>query len=141
MNLSKSTKWTKVNNYATAATSAIESTVIDMLGYDGVLFVTTIAVANAGNHIKVQSGTDGAVSDAADLTGTKVICTSANECVGVDVYRPLERYLRAYVTRTASSACGEIYAIQYCGSKLPIDNTTAGTLNIELHVSPAEGTA
>jgi len=138
-NLSKRILITKVKGYSSADTAAINSDVIDMQGFDGVVFFTTINVANAGNHIKIQQGTTTSPTD--DLLGTKVIVTGTNETVGVDVYKPLERYVRAVVTRTSSTICGEIYALQYEGRILPADNETAGTLNVELHISPDEGTA
>lgn len=141
MNLSYNVKITKVANYSSANTTAVTSSEIDMQGFDGVMFLTTIAVANAGNYLKVQQDTVTGMASAADLTGTKVVCTGSNEVIGCDVYKPLERFVRAVVTRTASTACGEIYAIQYNGRIKPCDNITAGTINVETHISPAEGTA
>lgn len=139
-NLSTQVLLTKVGNYASAATSAVNSTAIDMSGWDGVLFLTTMAVANAGNYINAAQGASADGSDAADLEGTKVVCTGANEALWLDIYKPTDRYVRLEAVRTASSAMGEIYAIQYNGRIVP-DNVTAGTLTGELHISPAEGTA
>lgn len=141
MNLSTRIKMTKVGDYASAATSAVNSTAIDMSGYDGVLFLTTMAVANAGNTINAAQGALSDGSDAADIEGSKVVCTGAKEALWLDVYKPKDRYVRLEAVRTASSAMGEIYAIQYGGRILPEDNVTAGTLTGKLLISPAEGTA
>lgn len=140
-NLGSQVKITKAKAAQTAGTDAIEGDVIDMQGYLGVMFFVAVSVANAGNYIKVQQGANSALSDAADLAGTKVVCGGNNEIVGVDVYRPTERYVRLHVTRTASTATGEIYAIQYGPTLMPVDNDTDGTISFENHVAPAEGTA
>ena len=141
-NLSKRIKITKVSDYAAANTTDITTDVIDMQGYDGVVFFTAVAVLHSNNYIKLQEGDAANLSDAADLLGTKVAVTVNKEVVGVDLYKPLKRYVRAYIERGgASTACGEVYAMQYEGRILPEDNETAGTLNIELHISPIAGTA
>ncbi len=140
-NLASQVKITKAKAAQTAATTAIESDIIDMQGYLGVMFFTTIGTANAGNYLKIQQGEESTLSDAADLEGTKVVCGGNGEIVGTDIYRPTERYVRAHVTRTASTTCGEIYAIQYGPSLMPVDNDTDGTISFENHVSPDEGTA
>ena len=145
MNLSQNVKIRKVKAYSGAATSAVTSDEVDMLGYDGVVFLTTIAVANAGNYVKAQQDTVTGMGSAADLLGTKIVPTANNEPVWLDIYKPLERFLCLVVTRTSSSACGEIYAIQYCGRIKPegatVANVVTDTVIGELHVSPIEGTA
>lgn len=142
MNLFKHTKLTKVKAYQSSAGTDIESDVIDMQGFDGVVFFTAIHTANAGNYIKIQQGEVSNLSDAADLEGTKVVATGDGEIVFVDVYKPGERYLRAYIERGgANTACGEIYALQYSAAKKPVDNDTTDTIIGELHITPDEGTA
>ena len=141
MNLMANCKLSKVQNQATAATSAINSDVIDRADFEGVVFFCKIAVANAGNYIKVQQGDESDLSDAADLEGTKVTPGADNMVSWVDVYRPTKRYLRVVVTRGASTACGDIYAMKYGPKKLPTDNEIADTITGEIHASPAEGTA
>lgn len=125
----------------TAATDAVESDIIDMAGFEGVLFLTRFATANAGNYIKAQQDSDSAGGSMADLEGTKVASGTSDEAVYLDINRPLKRYLRLHVTRTESSALGEIWAILYGPKKAPQTHAVAGTLTGEAHVSPAEGTA
>lgn len=124
-----------------AGTDAVESDVIDMAGFEGVLFLTRFATANAGNYIKAQQDTAANGATMADLAGTKVASGTSDEAVYLDINRPQKRYLRLHVTRTASSALGEIWAILYGPKKAPQTHAVTGTLTGEAHVSPAEGTA
>lgn len=140
MNLSSRIKITKVKDHSTAATDAIESSYVDMAGYEGVLFMTSVGTANAGNYINAKQ-CDTSDGTYADLEGTKVTSGTSDEDLWVDVYRPQERYVKCYVTRGASTTCESIWAIQYGARKAPVDNTTSGTIAGELHASPAEGTA
>ncbi len=139
MNLSSNVRITKVGDYTAAGTSAVNSTAVDMLGYDGVVFVTTLAVAHSGNYVNAAQGDAANGSDAADLAGTKVVATGSNEALWLDIYKPTKRYVRLEAVRTSSSAMGEIYAIRYGGRILPENNAVADALAVELHVSPAEG--
>lgn len=141
MNLSAEVKITKIKAGQASATTEVLSDVIDMANYDGVLILGTIATANAGNYLKAKQGKDAALSDAADLTGSKVIATANGETVWLDIYRPLERYLQVSVTRTVATATGDLFAIQYAGRNKPITNVVTDVLLGKLLVSPAEGTA
>jgi len=141
MNLSSNVKITKVKDHSTAATSAVTSTEVDMLGYEGVLFVTSFGTAAVNNTIKAQQDTATGMGSAADLTGTSVVPGASDEDVWIDVYKPLERFVRVVIARGTSSTLESIWAIQYGARKSPIDNTTTGTIAGELHVTPAEGTA
>ena len=139
--LLRSAKVRIVKAAQTAAASDIESDEVDMQGYDGVIFLTSIGTANSGNFIKVQQDTVTGMATAADLEGTKVLPTVNGQGVGVEIYKPLERFVRLYVVRGASSTCGEIWALQYRGRLSPPDNAEVGVMLSECHISPAEGTA
>ncbi len=146
MNLSKNVNIVRVMNAVAAGTGDTQdSSVLDMSGYDGVVFVAAFGTltTNAVTDIRAQQGQASNLSDAADLAGTKVSLadTDGNKVAVLDVYRPQERYVRCRVTRaTANAVIDGIIAIQYSGSKAPITqgSTVAG---IETHISPAEGTA
>jgi len=140
--LMENTKITQVMANQTAATSSKGSSVIDMEGYDGVVFVGSLSVGHAANnYIKGQQGTTSTTTNFADLLGTKIQSTASALQLWLDIYRPRERFVRAVVIRATSSVIYPMWAIQYNGSKMPIDNTTAGTIIGEVHVEPAEGTA
>jgi hypothetical protein len=141
LNLSNGVKITKAKAASATATTAVNSDVIDMAGYEGVLFATAIATANAGNFIKVQQGDAADGSDAADLEGSKVVATADGQTVWADLYRPTKRYVRLVVTRGVTTVVGEIYALQYESRKQVVNNNVAGTIIGELMVSPNQGTA
>jgi hypothetical protein len=96
------------------------STVIDMQGYETVMFVTTIADSTAGGTLtlSVEQGAASDGSDAVLVTGTAAVATSAanddlnNRTIESEVFRPSARYVRARrATATQLGAYGELYAI------------------------------
>lgn len=134
-------KLTKVKAGQGAGTSAVESDVIDMQGYDRCVFFGTIATSNAGNYMNIQSGTDATVTDAADLAGTKVTAAYAASVVWCEIVRPAERYLRAVITRGSSTATGDLYCYQYGATAKQVSNLTTNVIIGEVHIDPTEGTA
>jgi len=143
MNLSKHVKFRKVADPTDAGTGAVNSTAVDMAGYDGVLFLTSIGTANANNTINAAQGAQANGGDAADLEGTKVTPGDDNSGAWLDVYKPADRYVRLEVARGASTTVGDIWAILYQGRILPeaAANLVTDELIGELHISPDEGTA
>jgi hypothetical protein len=141
VNLSNGIKITKVKAASATGTTAVNSDVIDMAGYEGVLFFVAVASKAVGNFIKAQQGTDGTVSDAVDLEGSKVEPTVDGQVAWLDIYKPQERYLRVVATRGTTTVLGEIYALQYESRVQPTDNVIANLILGSLLVSPAEGTA
>ena len=140
MNLSGSIKITKVADHSSAATSAVNSTYVDMAGYEGVIFMTSFGTANADNTINAaQCDTSGGIY--ADLEDTSVTSGTSDEDVWIDVYRPSDRYVRCEAVRTESSTLESIWAIQYGARKKAVDNTTSGTITGETHISPDQGDA
>lgn len=141
--LSKNVKIVLAKPAQSAATSAVTSDAIDMKGFEGVIFVTRFGTAAADNSIKVQQDSDSAFGTAADLEGTAIVSGAdpSNEVCAIDIYKPMKRYLRLHATRGTSSTLGDVYAILYQAKKMPTVSELAGTLAIETHVSPAEGTA
>jgi len=143
MNLSNGVKITKVAAASSAGTSTINGTTVDMTGFEGVLFVTTIGTANAGNIFKAQIGEKADGSDAADLKGSAVVAEGSGSVVWLDIYRadPSQKYIRPVVVRGASTTVGEIYAIQYESRKQVVGNNIENTIIGKLLVNPYEGTA
>jgi hypothetical protein len=139
MNLSKNVKVVLAKAGQSAGTSAVTTDVIDTQGYEGVIFLGSIGTANANNYVKIQQGTASNMSDAADLEGSKVTPANNGDSFLVDIYKPRERYLWAVINRGASTTTGDVYAILYGARKEPVSH--GATINAELHVSPAEGTA
>lgn len=140
MNLSSNVKLTKLQDHTTAGTSAVNSDEVDMQGYEGVLFITSFGTAAADNTVNgAQSSVSGGTF--VDLLGTSVASGTSDEDVWLDIYRPIDRFVRLEAARGTSSTLESIWAIQYGPKKMIVDNTTSGTIIGELHESPAEGTA
>ncbi len=127
-----------------AATTDIEGAILDMQGFEGVLMVVRFGAItdSAVTSIKAQQGEVAAMTDAVDLEGTSqtVADDDDDQVFYIDLYRPLERYVRLYVDRgTQDAVVASAEYIQYGAKSLP---TTHGTgVSGEIHVSPAEGTA
>lgn len=142
-NLLDGVKITKLNDATAAGITTINSAVVDMQGFDGVVFLTntgTIAATGTAT-VKAQQDTVVGMAGAADLAGTgqALIDTDDNKSVAVDVKRPNERFLRLVIARaTANSDWGAIWALQYRARKAPV---TQGLDKYETHVSPLEGVA
>ena len=134
---------TKVADHTVAGTDAVESASVDLAGFRGVVFLTSVGTANAGNTLKAQQSSDDGASDGwSDLAGTLVTSGSSDEDLILEVVRPTKRYVRAVVTRGASTTCESIWAIR-TGASTPqlAANSVSGTQVAELHGAPAEGTA
>lgn len=134
MNLSKRTKLTLVQAQATAATSTVETSSVDMEGWDGVIFFGKVATKATNNIATVEQSEDDA-SFAALAVATVTPTVNGNSFL-IDVFRPLERYLRVSVARGTSTALGDIYALQYTARKMP--PTQGSTIESILATSPAE---
>ena len=146
-NLLKGIKITRVMNAVAAGTTVQNGSVVDMSGWDGVTFIASFGTLTATQvtSLKGQQGQVSNLSDAADLAGTLVgplADGDSNKCLVLDIYRPLERYVRPVVSRgTANAVIDGVLAIQYRGRKSPVTQDTATIAANEQHVSPSEGTA
>ena len=130
----------KVADAAEAATTAVNSSAVDMANFEQVTFMASIAVANAGNHITVQQSATSGFESAETLDGAKAIALENGDVVAVNVFRPLKRYVRAVLTRTASTATGEIYCAQTGGRTIAVDNNEASEIVSAIVSSPAVAT-
>lgn len=141
MNLNKHVKVVKVLAGAGSAGTTLTSDAVDTQGFEGVMFVGSIATANAGNFAKVQQSSDDGSADAyADLEGTKNVPGDDADSFLIDIFRPRERYLKCLIVRGGTNtATGDVYAILYGPRKKP--PTHGSTIDAETHASPAEGTA
>jgi hypothetical protein len=125
-----------------AGVTTINGTVIDMSGFEGVLFIANFGVITAGalTSIKVQQGTASDGSDMADLAGTgqTIADTDDEKVFFADVFRPTKRYVRLVVVRSTQNAVVTAVAIQYHTRQAPVTHGTnvAG----KSAVSPDEGT-
>ena len=139
--ISKEVKISVLEDGATAATGTLTGSTLDMSNFDSVVFLAAFGTSNAGNYIYVEQGDESDLSDAADIAGSKMVATANNELLVLDIVKPGDRYLRPYSVRGASSTLSPLIAIQYNTNKLPVTNADSGEVQVEVHISPAEGTA
>lgn len=144
MNLGKNVYFTTCLAYATGA-AVREGATLDMSGYDGVLAVMSVATAASSQtgDIHFQTSTASNFSGEANVKGTAIVTdeNSDDEIFVIDLYKPLERYVRAVVTKdTTNSIAESVLYIQYKGAKAPPDNIVSDVCTYELHVSPVRGT-
>ena len=127
MNLSKSIKVTVVEAAAAAAQTELVSDVLDMTGYDGVMFIaltgdvtstSVLTLTAKGNSANSVSSPTPVTQKAATFTAGASDADS--KVLLVDVYDPALRYIFASLTRTVADAVvGGIIAIQYSADYRP----------------------
>lgn len=121
-----------------ANTTAVTGAALDMAGYDGALFIIRLGTPATNNSVKItQCDTVG--GSYADLTGTSAGSHATNTPIVIDVYRPLERFLKYVVTRGTSTTVDIACIIQYGARSRPVTQPS-GTAH-ELFYHPVEGTA
>jgi len=132
MNLSPRVKTILNNNAASAGTSTITGSTIDMKGFRGCLVIANLGACTdtAVPWLKVLEGTDSGGSGATAIAGTSAQATASsgnldNKLVIVDVYRPAYRYLTPQLLRTtANVVLNNIIAILYDPIDEPITAST-----------------
>lgn len=142
--LSDNVKITPVLGYFAAGVTKRTSTIIDMDGFDGVVFVAVLGTTiEAGTvDVFVEQHTLNQTSGMARVATTTVYTVPATPAaltsIHVDVYKPRERYVQANITPAAQNAviCGMV-AIQYKGHLCPITNAATVVKSTKL-ISPAE---
>lgn len=133
-------KFTKVSDHETANTTAINSTGVDMSGFDGVVFITSFGTAASNNTINAAQGATLGGSYA-DLEDTEVSSGTSDEDVWVEIDQPIDQFVRCEVTRGTSSTLESIWAIQFGNrDREAALNVSSGTIIGEIHIRPAEGT-
>lgn len=124
--LVKDALWTKVANAATAATTEVDSTILDMSGYDSVVFCVSLATVTDASVLTaaVQQNTANSTSGMTAITNgaaTFTASSSSNTLMLSEVFRPSQRYVRLAFTRTAQNAAiDNIVAIQFNARSLPV---------------------
>jgi hypothetical protein len=124
-----------------AAATAITGSIIDTLGFNGVLFVIpfgTIA-STAVTSFKVEHSDASDMSGNADIAGTAqtVADTDDDKVFYVDIRKPVKRYVRLLVSRGTANAALSATALLYDPSAAPFTQSAVG----ERFVGPASGTA
>ncbi len=136
--LTENCKFTLALAYSSSAGTALDSASVDMAGFESVCFFGEMITANASNFCNLATSSND--SSFNDLLGTKVTPGSSGDAALITIVKPLERYIRMEVDRGGTNtAFGTIWAVQWGARKVPV--THGSTVDSEVHISVAEGTA
>jgi hypothetical protein len=135
-----------------AGTTEVNSGIVDMAGYRGLLWIVILGVMAASStvDVKAQQGQASNMADAADLLGSASAQADANDddkYIALDIVGPAERYQRLAFTRGngGNSEILACIAILYDPVNKPVvqDVASAGQAKavLEFFQRPAEGTA
>ena len=133
-------KITKNLGEATAGTTTLTGSIVDMANFDDLVLMAVIGTKNTGNYMYIEHGDESDLSDAANVADSKVTAAVNGEIVALEIVKPLKRYIRPYIVRGASSAVGTLMALQRSCRGQPVDNNVSGTIVSETLISPISGT-
>jgi len=144
-NLLKNVWVGRVNDGEADATGTYYSDILDLSGYEGVMFIAKFEdVDNAAVlTLSAQQSETNAAGGMSDLSGDAThTATDADEAdddlLVLDVYRPTERYVRAkVVVATQAAELESIIAVKYHRKKVPVTQG-ATVMDSDTLVSPAE---
>ena len=134
----KDCKITRVLNSVSAGTSDQDGAVLDMTGYDGVIFVASLGDVTSGSVLELQVFGNTASSTSSptpvELTDDSVGPVTAgasdydHKLLVADVIRPAYRYIFPRIKRgSANAVIDGVIAIQYRGRDLPaVQGATVG---------------
>jgi hypothetical protein len=146
LNLSKEAKFSRLKNAVAAGQTAVNSDGLDMAGFEGAQFIVCVGTVDATGTVtaKLQEDDDSEFGTAADLEGTSIAATAAddNGLLLIDLLRPGKRYARVVIARgTADSVIDAILAVRYMPRTKPVAQDDDSVIGSETHYSPAAGTA
>lgn len=141
--LNDEVKITRVANSAVAAQTDVASSILDMTGFDGVMFIGILGDVTTGSVLELEVQQD----DVNDTAGMAAITSSTftagasdadNKLLIQDVVRPTKRYVRGVLKRgTANAVVDGIVAIQYRARNRPTVHGST-VLSAGESTSPAE---
>ena len=127
MNLLENVLITRVISTQGDGTGTDDGTILDMQGYEGVMFVAHFADVDDTSVLTLQAQQDelNAGGGMATLTGNATFTAGAanadDDCLVLDVYRPEKRYIRVQlVVATANAIVASVIAYQYGARKTPV---------------------
>lgn len=113
----------RVSNAAAAGTTAINSTSVDMAGFDAVTFLANFGTLTATQvtSMKLQHSDDNSTfTDVTSGATAAMADADSNKQLAATYKRPTKRYVRAVISRgTANAVLDGITAIQYRPRTLP----------------------
>lgn len=131
--LSKNVKITVVQNMLVTGSSVAapgqESDTIDMSGFDGALFISTVGATSDRAVLTIQAATSTTAADFATITGASGGSTASNGVLAIDVLNPTKRYLRSCLESSTKNVSGGTMCIQYRAHSAPTSNSTTEVLS------------
>lgn len=128
--LSENVLITRVKNAVTAGTSDSDSSVLDMAGWDGVIYIALLNTVVDGSVLQLQAQgsaqSNGSSPSQEAATGSATAATNSNAFLVLDVIRPANRYQFVRVKRgTQNATIDGVIAIQYRGRNQPTSQVNA----------------
>jgi hypothetical protein len=125
-NLTDNVKIDQALGYYAAAQNKVTTDILDMAGYDGVVFIAGFGtlIENGTLDVYPEQNTANSASGMAEIAGTAAYTVAAaaltKSCIIVDVYKPQERYVQCNITpATQNAVILGIVAIRYGGNIKP----------------------
>lgn len=129
-----------VDNATAAGTSEVDSTGVDMTGYDSVAFIVVIGTPATNNYAKGQEDSAVGFGTVQDLAGSKTASlASGTKGLLLDIQHPVKQFVRTAVIRGTSTTVDAIITIRYKARLLPVVQAIASIVQVQLN-GPAEGT-
>lgn len=128
--LLKDAYWFKVEPYTAAGTTTLTTTVVDMAGYNSVLFLASIGVVTdaAVPALEVLGNTTNSASGGTALANaTYTASTSSDFSIAVEVHVPSAyRYVYATLVRATQNVVVDcIWAVKFNATETPVTQTAA----------------
>lgn len=135
----------EINAPIAAGTNDTDADIVDMQGFDGVLFIVPItdSVDTGTLTLTAQHSDTNTTGSMAATEATVTVTSAANDDLNdtfavLDVQRPLKRYVELnFVTATANIATGSVLAIKYKSRDEPVSQPSADVSGSAKFVSPA----
>lgn len=132
MSLLKNVKITRVAASAVAAQTDVSGSILDMAGFDGVLFIGLLGdvTDTSALALKAETNSVNLTAGMAALVGGPAFTANAtsadNAVLLLDVYKPREQFIRPVLKRgTANAVVDGIIAIQYGAASKPTVNAAS----------------
>lgn len=119
-------------------TTTIDSTALNMAGFDGVIWIVRLGSPASNNNIRAQQDTVVGMGGAADLQGT-LVNSASNNVHMLDLKRPGKQFVRCRITRGTTTTIDCVIAIQYGAANVAV--AQAAALTFEQWNAVPEGTA
>lgn len=129
-------KFTLVSTGAVDGTGNVDTSIVDMSGFEGIAFLVQTADTDNGSTLSLtlqhsDTNDSGAMASTATTPGSGTFSTLCDATSGdnigllLDCHRPTKRYVRLRVGRAdQASTIEKIWAIQYGASKQPVTQGT-----------------